>query len=98
MLEEAKKWSWRTDTADGVIFNGPGWVSFFMVCAKSTKKITVSFHDSVDTSGVVKMHIHTATGDTKPIQPPYPVHFEKGCFVNVDGDTEFFAIQYREEK
>lgn len=98
MLSEHKKWSWFVGTIDQIIFKGPGWVSFFMVCAKSTKKITVGFHDGVDTSGKMVMHIHTTTGDTKPIQPPYHVHFEKGLFVNLDGDTDFFAVQYREEK
>lgn len=98
MLEEHKKWSWWQDTIDQIMFKGPGWISFVMVCAKSTKKITVMFHNGVDTSGKCLIHIHTGTGDTKMFSPPYHVYFDKGCFVNIDGDTESFAVQYREEK
>lgn len=98
MDEEARKWSWSYRTADGIIFKGPGWIKKVIVCPKDTKKTGVDFHDGIDTSGPIKFHVQCATSNTEDIDFPLPCKCDRGLFVNVDGDTYGYSVQYREEK
>lgn len=95
--QEWIKWSWKNGAVSAVVFEGPGWLAWCMVTATSTKKISVTFHNGSNSNGDVLLHIHTITGDTKPVRPHKPIRFDRGCFVSIDGDTEQWHAQYKED-
>jgi len=91
-----KKWSWGYGTADAIVFEGPGFLSFGKVCAKDDRKVVVTFHNGVNANADIKLRLRTGTGVCDSDSPPVPIFFDRGCFVNIDDHTQCWHAQYRE--
>lgn len=85
--QECREIAKRRVTADGLVTPDPAFIHFIAITPKDNKKCTVKIYDGHSNVDDFYMDLRSNTQVTRQFHFTTPMFFNKGIYVDVDGDT-----------